>query len=93
MKNDSKSLDAIHALSTAIAGAADPAQVYEVILDQVVKTLGVEKASIMTFDPERGVLRIAAARGMDPEIMGRAVVRVGEGISGRVFTTWSRMTS
>lgn len=85
MKNDSKSLDAIHALSTAIAGAADPAQVYEVILDQVVKTLGVEKASIMTFDPERGVLRIAAARGMDPEIMGRAVVRVGEGISGRVF--------
>jgi sigma-B regulation protein RsbU (phosphoserine phosphatase) len=85
MKKETTSLDAVHALSKAIVGAAEPNEVYEIILDAVVRTLGVEKASIMTYDPERGDLRIAAARGMDPEIMQRAVVRVGEGISGKVF--------
>ena len=84
-KNDTRSLDAVYTLSQAIAGAAGPGEVYELILDEVVKTLGVAKASIMTFDPENGVLRIAAAKGMDPEIMKNAVVRVGEGISGKVF--------
>jgi len=67
--------------------AADPAQIYQLVLDEVVRSLGVEKASIMTFDPENGVLRIAAARGMDKEIMQNAVVKVGEGISGRVFAS------
>ncbi|MFA4875126.1 MAG: GAF domain-containing SpoIIE family protein phosphatase [bacterium] len=80
-------LDAVHELSQAIASAADPAQVYEIVLDVAAKFLGVEKASIMTYEPERGVLRIAAARGMDRDIMQRAVVRVGEGISGRVFSS------
>jgi sigma-B regulation protein RsbU (phosphoserine phosphatase) len=84
-KNDATSLGAIYALSQAITGAAEPSQVYELILDEVVRSLGVQKASIMTFDPAQGVLRIAAARGMDPQIMERAVVRVGEGISGKVF--------
>lgn len=84
-KNDATSLDAVYALSQTIAGAAEPNQVYELILDEVVKSLGVQKASIMTYDPVKGVLKIAAARGMDPEIMERAVVRVGEGISGKVF--------
>jgi sigma-B regulation protein RsbU (phosphoserine phosphatase) len=84
-KNDSTALGAIYALSQAITGAAEPSQVYELILDEVVRSLGVQKASIMTFDPEQGVLKIAAARGMDPKIMNRAVVRVGEGISGKVF--------
>ncbi len=82
-------LEAVHELSTAIAGAADPAQIYDLILDEVVRSLGVEKASIMVCDDARGGLRIVAARGMDREIMDRALVRVGEGISGRVFVSKS----
>ena len=88
MKEDAATpLDAVHELSRAIARAVDPSSVYELVLDAVVKFLSVEKASIMVWDPAAGALRIAAARGMDPAIMERALVRVGEGISGRVFAS------
>ena len=87
MKEKMGPMDAVFALSQAIARAADPNQIYDLILDEVVKSLGVEKASIMTFDPSRGILTIAAARGMDEEIMRSAVVKVGQGISGRVFAS------
>ncbi len=84
-------IDAICALSQAITRAATPDQVYDLILDEVVRQLGVEKASIMTYDAAIGGLRIAAARGMEPEIVQRAVVRVGEGISGKVFASHEPM--
>lgn len=78
-------LDVVHRLSCAIARADDLDHVYQIVLDEVVDVLGVEKASIMIYDKDAGGLRIAAARGMDPQVMSRAFVRVGEGISGRVF--------
>ena len=78
-------LDVVHRLSCAIARADDLDHVYQIVLDEIVDVLGVEKASIMIYDKEVQGLRIAAARGMDPEVMSRAFVRVGEGISGRVF--------
>lgn len=80
-------IDAVSALSEAIARAADPDQIYDMILDVVVKFLGVEKASIMAYDESIDALRIVAARGMDPDIVKKAVVRVGEGISGKVFAS------
>jgi len=86
-KTQPSPMDAVHALSEAIARAADPGQIYELILDVVVRMLGVEKASIMTYDSELSALRIVAARGLDPEIVTNAVVRVGEGISGKVFAS------
>jgi sigma-B regulation protein RsbU (phosphoserine phosphatase) len=87
MKSKTTALDAVYALSQAIVRAADSAQIYDLILDEVVRTLKVEKASIMSYDQEHGVLRIVAARGMDSRIMERVVVRVGEGISGKVFAS------
>ncbi|MBN1283731.1 MAG: SpoIIE family protein phosphatase [Proteobacteria bacterium] len=87
MKQVKNPMDAVFALSQAIARSAEPEQVYDLILDEVVRSLGVEKASIMIFDESRGVLTIAAARGMDSSIMKDAVVKVGEGISGRVFAS------
>lgn len=87
MKATSTPLDAVHELSRAIARAESPQGIYDLILDAVVTFLAVEKASIMVFDPAIGALRIVAARGMDPAVMAKAVVRVGEGISGKVFAS------
>lgn len=78
-------LEVVHRLSLAIAKATELPEVYELLLDQVVQLLDVEKASIMIFDPSLNALRIVAARGMNPELMERSIVRVGEGISGKVF--------
>jgi sigma-B regulation protein RsbU (phosphoserine phosphatase) len=80
-----KAIDAVHSLSDAIAQASELTQVYDLILDKVVELFGVEKASIMVYDPAVDGLKIAAARGLDPKIKEQAVVKVGEGISGRVF--------
>ncbi|NLD27883.1 MAG: SpoIIE family protein phosphatase [Myxococcales bacterium] len=81
------SLEAVHSLSVAIATAADAGKIYDLILDVVVKTLGVERASIMRYDSSIGALRIVAARGISPEIVKNALVKVGEGISGKVFVS------
>jgi sigma-B regulation protein RsbU (phosphoserine phosphatase) len=85
MTTEAASFDAVHMLSQAIAAAAKPEEVYGLILDVVIRSLGVDKASIMQFDPDIGALRIVAAKGMPENIMRDAIVRVGEGISGKVF--------
>jgi len=45
---------------------------------------GVERCSLMLLDDSRETLRIAAQRGIDPEVAGRVKVRVGQGIAGWV---------
>jgi len=45
---------------------------------------GIERCSLMVLDGERDTMRIAAHRGLDPEIADRVRVRVGQGISGWV---------
>jgi len=87
MKGPKTPMDAVCELSRAIVRAREPAEVYDIVLDAAARLLSVEKASIMVYDPSIRALRIAAARGMDRETMEKAVVRVGEGISGRVFAS------
>jgi len=83
--SDQRSLDVVYSLSNAIAHMTELNQVYDLILDEIVRLFGVEKVSIMTYDPSIDALRIVAARGLDPVIQSQAVVRIGEGISGKVF--------
>lgn len=80
-----ESIDVVYSLSRAIAQATELKQVYQLILDEVVRLFGVEKASIMVYDPEIDGLRITASHGLPPEVQAKAFVRVGEGISGKVF--------
>lgn len=87
MSDKRNPIDAVHALSEAIASAADPGQIYELILDVVVRMMGVDKASIMKYDPSISSLRIVASRGLDQKVAKDAIVRVGEGISGKVFAS------
>ncbi len=78
-------IDVVYSLSSAIAQATELKQVYELILDEVVNLFGVEKASIMIYDPAADGLRVVAARGLPDDIKESALIRVGEGISGSVF--------
>jgi len=80
-----KALNSVYSLSHAISQATDLKQIYELILDEVVRLFGVDKASIMIYDLAIDGLKIVAARGLDASIQNRAFVRIGEGISGKVF--------
>jgi CheY-like chemotaxis protein len=46
--------------------------------------LDVERASLMLVDEKAGEIRIAACRGLSPEVAREARLKLGEGIAGRV---------
>lgn len=79
-------LEIIHLLSRAISQAAKLEEVYDIMLDELVNTFGVERASIMHFQPKSETLKIVAARGMDPEIWKNVSIPMGEGASGAAFS-------
>ena len=79
-------LEIIHLLSRAISQAAKLEEVYDIMLDELVNTFGVERASIMHFQPKSQTLKIVAARGMDPEIWKNVSIPMGEGVSGAAFS-------
>lgn len=56
----------------------------DTFIDKVISILKVEIGSLMLFDKMQNELRIKAARGLKEEIVRRAKIKLGEGISGWV---------
>jgi signal transduction histidine kinase len=54
------------------------------VLERTMRTVRAGIGSIMLLDHERHVLSVVAARGLPDDVIGRAEVRVGEGIAGKV---------
>ncbi len=59
----------------------------EVILQQAIRLLSADEASVMLLDRTRGRLRIAASCGLPDDVVGRVEVPLGEGISGYVASS------
>lgn len=77
--------EALHDISAAVARATQLEEIYEIILNEIVALMGVERASIMRLDPKNQVLRIVAAKGMDASVWKSIEIAVGEGVSGKVW--------
>ena len=77
--------EALHRLAMAIRNVHAPEELFPLVLEEIAAVLKVERASIMRFDPEAGVLRMVAAKGISPKEWDSIVIPVGEGVSGRVF--------
>lgn len=84
---ESRALDALYRLSEAISSAASVEEVLKRILDEAVSLIPVTKASIMKYDEQSNSLRVVASIGMPSNISRRIEVKVGEGISGKVFAS------
>lgn len=82
-----KSVHALHRLSRAIVGAPDLDTVCEAVLKEAVKIIPVETASIMRYEADCETLHVVAAIGIPKDIQKEARVKVGEGISGKVFSS------
>ncbi|MBI4365416.1 MAG: SpoIIE family protein phosphatase [Deltaproteobacteria bacterium] len=82
-----QALRCLHRMSRAIAAAPGLHAVCDHLLAEAVRVIPVTKASIMRYDSADRALRIVAARGLAPRIARTARVRVGEGISGKVFAS------
>jgi signal transduction histidine kinase len=57
------------------------------VLERTMRTVRARTGSILLLDPERRVLRMAAARGLPPGIGADHEIPLGEGIAGRVAQT------
>ena len=65
----------------------DNASFYQRVIELIAVVLEVEIVSLMLVSEPDGMLRIAQAKGLDPEVQREAVCAIGEGISGRVAKT------
>jgi CheY-like chemotaxis protein len=65
----------------------DNAALFQKVIDLVASVLEVEIVSLMLVKEPEGLLRIAHAKGLDPDVQSRAVCPVGEGIAGWVAQT------
>jgi signal transduction protein with GAF and PtsI domain len=62
----------------------DPTRLPTLITSWFSETFGVERCSLMLYDPDKEALQIAAQCGIEPELAGRVKVRIGQGIAGWV---------
>lgn len=78
-------LEILHRLSHSITEAKNLPEIYELLLNEIVSVLGVERASILRYNPKDQVLRIVAARGIEESVWKNIEIDVGEGVSGKVW--------
>ncbi len=60
-------------------------QVFQLLIKAIENHTGADRISIMTYDEEKGVLRIREAIGLDENIIKTTELKPGESISGWVF--------
>ena len=77
-------INLLYDVGEAIGAVFDADTIYEVVLRKGTEVIGARKASIMILDDNGKDLRLVAARALSENEMATSVVRVGEGISGRV---------
>ena len=63
----------------------DPAGLLAFVRDALHEATAAERISLMLLDPDRRLLRIRAARGMDKALQGAVYCPVGRGLAGRAF--------
>jgi len=75
----------LYSLGEQFLSSSSEQEVLGTLLDEVVKHTGTGHVSVMLFDEEDSCLRIAAARGMDNDLMESICIQPGDQIAGWVF--------
>jgi len=80
-------LRTIYEVSTAIAGTLDTEELFRILPERVMRTLGLNDFCILLYNPETRMLVCRAGAGMASNLAGDFEIAPGEGVSGRVFET------
>ena len=80
-------LTALHSIGTKLAGNLDAGAVIAEVLETATSLLGARSGSLMLLDAEGEHLVVAAARGLDQDVVRDVRVPVGAGVSGWVART------
>ncbi len=77
-------LSTLFHIGTAINSSLDRDQVLQKVLDSAIMLLDARKGSLMLIDHDVKEMNIVAACGLPPEIIKSTVIKLGEGIAGKV---------
>jgi PAS domain S-box-containing protein len=78
-------LAALRAIDLAITGSLDLRVTLNIILDQVIRQLHVEAATVLLLNPTMHLLTYAAGRGFRTPSITRSELRSGQGLAGRAI--------
>jgi diguanylate cyclase (GGDEF)-like protein len=80
-------LHTIYEVSTAIAGTLDAEELFRILPERVMRSLGLNDFAILIYNPDTRMLTCRAGAGMASDLAGAFEIAPGEGVSGRVFET------
>ncbi len=75
----------LYGLGENFLGSTSQPDVLESLLDVIADQTAADSLSVMLYDEEEGVLRIAASRGIPEEMIPKIKIKPGDKIAGRVF--------
>ncbi len=78
-------VDVLSMAAERITPVREPEELYDAILETSVRLAEAERGSLMLLDDADSCLTIKSAKGINRNLLGEIKIRVGEGISGRVF--------
>jgi K+-sensing histidine kinase KdpD len=77
-------LSFLHEVAQLASSARDWDEMLRIVIDRTTDAMGVEVSSLYLLERREGVLRLVATNGLNRRFIGKATLRVGEGITGWV---------
>jgi two-component system, NtrC family, sensor kinase len=80
-------LSTLSEVTELVSRIPDIKEVLQVVLHRAMTAVHSKIGSIMLLDPQTQTLRIAAAEGLEDAVVAGTIIRLGEGIAGKVAQT------
>src|SRR5256885_2507337 len=79
-----RELSFLHEVTQLASSARDWDEMLRIVIERTTSAMGVEVSSLYLLERREGVLRLVATNGLNRKFIGKATLRVGEGITGWV---------
>jgi K+-sensing histidine kinase KdpD len=79
-----RELSFLHEVTQLASSARDWDEMLRIVIERTTDALGVEVSSLYLIERREGILRLVATNGLNRRFIGKATLRVGEGITGWV---------
>ena len=79
-----RELSFLHEVAQLASSARDWDEMLRIVIDRTTDALAVEVSSLYLLERREGILRLVATNGLNRRFIGKATLRVGEGITGWV---------
>jgi K+-sensing histidine kinase KdpD len=79
-----RELSFLHEVAQLASSARDWDEMLRIVIDRTTDAMRAEVSSLYLLEKRDGLVRLVATNGLNPRAVGRATLRVGEGITGWV---------